>query len=226
MADTIYGDGGEDVLIGGPGGDRIDGGSERDLIFGDNVRLDRTIGDGTANARYRTLTGAEGGQIYSTLPGTAGTVLVNSGFEQHPGRRAGLGGLQHPAPRPRPDDADSGRQQLRQRLHRRRSGRRPDLRRARQRRDPGRRLDRPGSRRDAPRRRHAVGPALGRSGDRRRRLHRGQRRQRCDLRQPRPGRHHRRQLEPVQPDDRTPAAGRRRPDLRRRRHRHRAQRHG
>ena len=50
--DTIYGDGGDDVLIGGPAGDRIDGGSERDLIFGDNVRLDRTIGDGLANARF------------------------------------------------------------------------------------------------------------------------------------------------------------------------------
>ena len=34
---------------------------------------------------------------------------------------------------------------------------------------------------------------------RRRRLHRGQRRQRPHLRQPRPGRHHRRQLRPVQP---------------------------
>ena len=36
---------------------------------------------------------------------------------------------------------------------------------------------------------------------RRRRLHRGQRRQRRDLRQPRPGRHHRRQLESVQPGE-------------------------
>ena len=77
-ADTIYGDGGEDVLVGGASGDRIDGGAGRDLIFGDNVRLDRTIGDDMNNARYRTLTGAEGGQIYSTLPGTAGNVLVNS----------------------------------------------------------------------------------------------------------------------------------------------------
>src|SRR5262249_28750402 len=54
LADTIYGDGGEDVLIGGPAGDRIDGGAGRDLIFGDNVRLDRTIGDGMGNSRYRT----------------------------------------------------------------------------------------------------------------------------------------------------------------------------
>ena len=56
------------------------------------------------------------------------------------------------------------------------------------------------------------------AGNRRRRLHRGQRRRRRHLRQPRPGRHHRRQLQPVQPDHPRPAAGRRRPDLRRRRH--------
>ena len=56
-------------------------------------------------------------------------------------------------------------------------------------------------------------------GHRRRRLHRGQRRRRRDLRRPRPGRPHRRQLEPVQPARRRPAAGRQRHDLRRRRHR-------
>jgi Ca2+-binding RTX toxin-like protein len=83
--DTIYGDAGDDVLIGGPAGDQIDGGSERDLIFGDNVRLDRTIGDGLANARYRALSGAEGGQIYSTLPASAGTVLVSSVASTIPG---------------------------------------------------------------------------------------------------------------------------------------------
>ncbi|HKS60779.1 MAG TPA: hypothetical protein VJT13_03715, partial [Xanthobacteraceae bacterium] len=83
--DTIYGDAGDDILIGGPGGDNIDGGSERDLIFGDNVRLDRTIGDGLANARYRELSGAEGGQIYSTLPGSAGTVLVKLTASTIPG---------------------------------------------------------------------------------------------------------------------------------------------
>jgi Ca2+-binding RTX toxin-like protein len=77
-ADTIYGGGGEDVLIGGASGDRFDGEAGRVLIFCDNVRLDRTIADGKANAMYRTLTGAEGGQIYSTFPGTAGDVLVNS----------------------------------------------------------------------------------------------------------------------------------------------------
>ena len=38
-ADTIRGNVGEDVLVGGAFGDRIDGGSERDLVFGDNVVL-------------------------------------------------------------------------------------------------------------------------------------------------------------------------------------------
>jgi Ca2+-binding RTX toxin-like protein len=84
MADTIYGDGGEDVLIGGPGGDRIDGGDGRDLIFGDNVKLDRGVGDGIFNARYRTLSGA-GGQIYSTLTATAGAALVNPDPSAIPG---------------------------------------------------------------------------------------------------------------------------------------------
>src|SRR4029079_19533010 len=83
--DTIRGEAGVDVLIGGAYDDRIDGGSERDLIFGDNVRLDRTTGDGTANARYVRLTGAEGGQIYSTIPATAGTVLVNAASSSIPG---------------------------------------------------------------------------------------------------------------------------------------------
>jgi Ca2+-binding RTX toxin-like protein len=39
--DTLFGEPNEDVLIGGGGDDNIDGGSERDLIFGDNVKLDR-----------------------------------------------------------------------------------------------------------------------------------------------------------------------------------------
>jgi Ca2+-binding RTX toxin-like protein len=83
--DTIRGEAGGDVLIGGAYGDQIDGGSERDLIFGDNVRLDRAIGDSANNVRYRTLTGAEGGQIYSTIPATADTVLVNADSSAIPG---------------------------------------------------------------------------------------------------------------------------------------------
>ena len=150
------------LLIGGAAGDRIDGGDERDLIFGDNVRLDRTIGDGMANARYRTLTGAEGGQIYSTLPGTAGTVLVNSASSTIPGGEPvwevfNIELLDHYLA-----TQTAGRQQLRQRLHRRRRERRRDLRRARQRHHPGRRLDRPYGRCDATRRRHVVRAGLGR----------------------------------------------------------------
>ena len=61
-----------------------------------------------------------------------------------------------------------------------------------------------------PRRRLPRRPPARRSGSnavgrqprhRRQRLHRGRRRQRHRLRQPGPGRHHRRQLEPVRPDD-------------------------
>jgi Ca2+-binding RTX toxin-like protein len=83
--DTIRGEGGEDVLIGGAYGDRIDGGSERDLIFGDNARLDRTAGDGFADARYRTVDGTEGGQLYSTASGTDGLALLTPDSRNIPG---------------------------------------------------------------------------------------------------------------------------------------------
>jgi hypothetical protein len=68
--------------VGGAYGDRMDGGSGRDLVFGDNVTLDRTTGDGMANARYRTLSGS---QIYSTASGSAGTVLVTADSRNIPG---------------------------------------------------------------------------------------------------------------------------------------------
>jgi Ca2+-binding RTX toxin-like protein len=55
-SDTIRGNEGQDVLIGGAAGDRIDGGSNEDLIFGDNVRLDRALGSDT-NPRFRGLLG-------------------------------------------------------------------------------------------------------------------------------------------------------------------------
>ncbi|MBW6493254.1 MAG: hypothetical protein K0B16_01635 [Burkholderiaceae bacterium] len=85
-SDTIRGEAGEDVLIGGAYGDRLDGGSERDLIFGDNVDLDRTVGDGFANARYRTLSPESGGQIYATGLGEAsGSVLVTADSQLIPG---------------------------------------------------------------------------------------------------------------------------------------------
>jgi Ca2+-binding RTX toxin-like protein len=84
-ADELRGNEDDDVLIGGAYGDRIDGGSQRDLVFGDNVALDRRTGDGFANARYRILSGTQGGQIYGTAPGTAGTVLVTGTSRNIPG---------------------------------------------------------------------------------------------------------------------------------------------
>jgi len=53
--DTIYGNNGEDLLIGGAYGDAIDGGTMDDLIFGDAVQLyrrDTTIGSFPAAAIY------------------------------------------------------------------------------------------------------------------------------------------------------------------------------
>ncbi len=83
--DKAYGEAGEDVLIGGTRNDRLDGGSGRDLVFGDNVRLDRTstYGDYT-NPRFRKVTGS---QIYST--GDATTANVATGWNNDP--------LGHPA---------------------------------------------------------------------------------------------------------------------------------
>ncbi len=223
-SDTIRGEAGDDVLIGGAAGDRIDGGDGRDLIFGDNVRLDRTIGDGMANARYRTLTGAEGGQIYSTLPGTAGTVLVNSASSTIPGGEPvwedfNIELLDHDLATQTAAGNNFGNDYIA-------GGAGDDQIFG----ELGNDVIQGDGSIDL-----AVGATRLADGTlsvqasvggrhRRRRLHRGQRRQRRDLRQPRPGRHHRRQLEPLQPDDPCAAAGRRRPDLRRRRHRHRAQR--
>ncbi len=59
--DTIFGGLGRDILIGGAGHDMVDGGEDQDLIFGDNVYLDRRIGDIT-NPRFQTLIG---GLLYS-----------------------------------------------------------------------------------------------------------------------------------------------------------------
>jgi Ca2+-binding RTX toxin-like protein len=80
-SDRIYGNDGEDVVIGGAHGDAVDGGAGKDLVFGDNVVLDRTIGDGVLNARFRTLSGT---QIYSTAAATAGDVQVTAGPQLNP----------------------------------------------------------------------------------------------------------------------------------------------
>jgi Ca2+-binding RTX toxin-like protein len=56
--DTIFGNEDEDVLAGGAFGDNIDGGSQDDLIFGDNVTLNRVgVYNDFTNPRFRTVTG-------------------------------------------------------------------------------------------------------------------------------------------------------------------------
>ena len=75
-----------EVRIGGAFGDRIDGGADEDLIFGDNVYLDRNTGSET-NPRYRQLSG---GLIYDNGVGsaTAGQVLVTDAEQNVPGGAA------------------------------------------------------------------------------------------------------------------------------------------
>jgi Ca2+-binding RTX toxin-like protein len=75
-SDVIYGRDGEDLLVGGAAGDDIDGGTGRDLIFGDNVTLDRqgSFGDHTS-PRFRLLSGTA---LYSTDLATAGNALVGT----------------------------------------------------------------------------------------------------------------------------------------------------
>ncbi|NIQ03506.1 MAG: hypothetical protein GWM98_26665, partial [Nitrospinaceae bacterium] len=80
--DTIFGNEGEDVLVGGANDDRIDGDEGRDLIFGDNVELDRfaqTDFDDSTNPRYRTL--LPDGVIYGEdiAGGTDGQDLIDNG---------------------------------------------------------------------------------------------------------------------------------------------------
>src|SRR5207249_1956369 len=78
--DTMYGDGGQDILAGGAAADRIDGGDDKDLIFGDNVTLDRstTLGNMT-NPRFRQLAGAT---LYDTT--AAGAALVTAAWQTDP----------------------------------------------------------------------------------------------------------------------------------------------
>jgi Ca2+-binding RTX toxin-like protein len=82
-ADTIFGNAGEDVLIGGAAGDFIDGNTGMDLIFGDNVSLDRTghLIDPT-NPRFRVLAGTA---IYGQTPGVNdGESLVTNAWQVNP----------------------------------------------------------------------------------------------------------------------------------------------
>ncbi len=81
-ADTIRGRAGEDVLIGGAAGDTIDAGEGRDLVFGDNVVLDRTLTFGNhTSPRFRVLAGTK---IYSTDLLTAGQALVTAAWQNDP----------------------------------------------------------------------------------------------------------------------------------------------
>jgi Ca2+-binding RTX toxin-like protein len=92
--DTLYGDDGEDILIGGANtiidgvrqGDRVDGGAGKDLVFGDNVRLDRTaIGADDTNPRFRALQGAQlYGQGIAVNGSASGEVLVTTAEQLDP----------------------------------------------------------------------------------------------------------------------------------------------
>ena len=54
--DVIFGNVGRDVIVGGAGNDLLDGGEQDDLLFGDNVWIERTLGDFTS-PRFQTLCG-------------------------------------------------------------------------------------------------------------------------------------------------------------------------
>jgi VCBS repeat-containing protein len=73
---TVYGGASDDIIIGGPRDDSLDGGAGKDLIFGNNVILDRTATLGNfTDPRFRALGGT---QIYSTSASTAGQALIDS----------------------------------------------------------------------------------------------------------------------------------------------------
>jgi hypothetical protein len=82
--DVIFGNAGDDLLIGGAAGDRIDGNEGQDLVFGDNVSLDRslTVGNPT-NPRFRVL---QGTQMFSTSGGdSSGQALITEAWQAKPG---------------------------------------------------------------------------------------------------------------------------------------------
>ena len=100
--DTIYGEDGQDVLIGGAYGDRIDGGRDEDLILGDNAlltRTDPTSFDAT-NPRFRTAHRA------AALRRRRRAAAADRHLAGEPRRPARLDGLPDHAARPRPRDAD------------------------------------------------------------------------------------------------------------------------
>jgi Ca2+-binding RTX toxin-like protein len=221
-ADILRGGPDQDVLIGGAAGDWIDGNGDEDLIFGDNVHLDRQaeLFQDFRNPRFRTLLApSDPGdpREFASIYGSDGEPQVDDSARLDPAGSPVWGDweitlLDHSkahedaGPNAFGDDYIAGGPD------------RHDLRPARRRHDPRRRLDREragragsgsGRLRAYARRadpvpdpdRDVEGPlqprALGRGRERRGRLHRGQRRQGHDLREPGPGRHRGRQLDAV-----------------------------
>ncbi|HEY3922827.1 MAG TPA: hypothetical protein VGL76_12045 [Gaiellaceae bacterium] len=87
--DTIYGNGGDDILIGDNGADAIDGGAGNDLIFGDSVSLDRSTHlNNFTSPLYEDLSGT---QIYSTDPSNSGALLVDGTPQLDPQGHASWG---------------------------------------------------------------------------------------------------------------------------------------
>ena len=209
-ADTIYGEDGDDVLIGGAAGDRIDGGSQRDLIFGDNVPRSTarpTTPTLDEPALPRTLLGGR-------LPRTTRTALRLGGRQRcasaNPDGTPAWTRLPRHAARPRPTATQDAAPRTTSATTT--SPAAPTTTRSSassattRSRATARSTCRSTPARSARRAPATCGPARrscrpSTAGDRRRRLHRGRRRRRRDLRQPRPGRHRRRQLRPLQPDD-------------------------
>src|SRR5258708_5470746 len=72
--DTLYGSGGDNVLVGGDGNDTIQGGPGRNLIVGGSVALDRTTHlFNYTNPRFQDLGGPVGTVIYNSCSyGTCG----------------------------------------------------------------------------------------------------------------------------------------------------------
>ena len=104
--DTAYGEAGEDVLVGGTRDDDLDGGPGRDLIFGDNVTLDRATTFGTcdqpalpAARRHADL------QHGPDRDRAAGTALVGTRLAARPARRGVWGDYRITLPTTTDDEA-------------------------------------------------------------------------------------------------------------------------
>ncbi len=87
--DTMFGNAGDDVLVGGAFGDRIDGDEDRDLIFGDNVALDRfsdVLFEDRTDPRFRLLRQTEIGDGLEDLRiyDAQGEVLVDDAPQLDP----------------------------------------------------------------------------------------------------------------------------------------------